>query len=300
MASCLLLLASCGARITGNAADQEIRDAAIAPDAPTSPGPVIDASSLGPWLAPAAVTPAATPATEDDVTLSSDALELVFAVADAGGNKKHLFYTQRTAIGAPWATARPLFNTAASEETPRFSTDNRTLYFATNPTAGNDLDVYFSTRQAAGATQWSAPKLFTGFNTAATEKWFAPCSDKHYVIVQSSADASATDTDLFEGTIDGGLAQPITQLNTIANETGAFLTADCLTLYFASFRTAPERIFVSHRATVASPWQLPAEIDDFKLGGTDNQEDPWVSPDGHTFAFASNAAGNKDIYLSTR
>jgi hypothetical protein len=36
---------------------------------------------------------------------------------------------------------------------------------------------------------------------------------------------------------------------------------------------------------------------DFPIAGTsDGQEDPWLSPDGRTFAFAR----NKDIYLSTR
>jgi hypothetical protein len=298
MASCLLLLASCGARIAGNSADQEVRDAAMDAEPPTSPGSAIDASPFGPWAMPAAVTPAASAANEDDVTLSASALEIVFAVATRN-NGKDLYYTARTALGEPWGAAQPLFTTAASEETPRFSADGLTLYFATDPVTRGNLDVYFSTRAAVGSTQWSTPKLLTGFDTAATEKWFAPCSDQqHYVIVEGTDGNTATD--LYEGTIDGGTPQPITQLNTAATETGAFLTADCLTLYFASTRVTPGRIFVSHRATVASPWQLPDEIDDLVLGGTDTQEDPSVSADGHAFAFASNAAGNTDIYLTTR
>lgn len=35
-------------------------------------------------------------------------------------------------------------------------------------------------------------------------------------------------------------------------------------------------------------------------GGTGAQEDPWRSPDARTFVFASDAAGTKDIHLSTR
>ena len=63
----------------------------------------------------------------------------------------------------------------------------------------------------------------------------------------------------------------------------------------------PERIFVSHRASVDAPWQPPVRVDDFKIAaGNGAQEDPWLSADGHTFAFASDAAGTKDIYLSTR
>jgi Tol biopolymer transport system component len=294
-ASCLLLLASCGARIAGNASDQEVRDAASDADAP---GSAIDASSFGPWAMPAMVTPAATPATEEDSTLSASALELVFTV-NVRNNGKDLYYTSRTAIGQPWTAAQPLFHTAASEEAPRFSADGLALFFATDPVTGGNLDVYFSTRAEVGSTVWSAPRPLTGFDTAAAEKWFAPCSDQqHYVVVEGANGSAATD--LYEGTIGGGAPQPITQLNTAATETGAFLTADCLTLYFASTRVTPGRIFVSHRATVASPWQLPDEIDDFKLGGTDTQEDPSLSADGRVFAFASNAAGNKDVYLTTR
>jgi len=50
---------------------------------------------------------------------------------------------------------------------------------------------------------------------------------------------------------------------------------------------------------VTSPWAPPTPITDFKmLGGS--QEDPWLSPDGHTFVFVSDVAGTKDVYISTR
>ena len=58
-------------------------------------------------------------------------------------------------------------------------------------------------------------------------------------------------------------------------------------------------IFVSHRLSVTAPWDLPIPVDDFPATGG-NQEDPWLSADKRTFAFASDAAGTKDIYLSTR
>ncbi len=305
MTSCILLLASCGAHISSNPEDEHgSPDAGASADAgaPGHDAAPSDAAPLGPWSAPTAVTVAATQAIEDDVTLTSNALEMVYAIADPTTGKKDLYYTSRTAIGAPWAPVAklPFDRDASSEETPRFSADDKTLYFASDRAANDgNLDIYAVTHTATANVLWGPPRPVAPFNTAATEKWLSPCSDGHYVIVQSTA---ADDTDLFEGTLGSATPPaPISVLNTTMTETGAFLTADCLTLYFASFRVTPEKIFVSHRASVGSPWQPPAPVDDFKIaGGNGAQEDPWLSPDGRTFAFASDAAGTKDVYLSTR
>jgi len=279
----MLLLASCGAHISNP--EDEHGDA----------GP-------GMWSTPAAVTVAATPAIEDDVTLTSNALEMVYAIADPMTGKKDLYHTSRTAIGAPWAAAVPLpfDRTASSEEAPRFSVDDQTLYFASDRAADDgNLDIYAVSHTASATTPWGKPGPVAPLTTALTEKWLSPCSDGHYVVVQSTA---AGDTDLFEGVLGGGAPAPIDALNTTKSETGAFLTADCLTLYFASFQVTPERIFVAHRARVGAPWQPPVEVDEFRIAGGNAgaQEDPWLSADGRTFALASDAAGTKDIYLSTR
>lgn len=286
-----LLLAACGAQINGNPA-QGGPDAAVAGDAGADAVP--DAPPLGPWLAPTAVMVAATSASEDDVTLSSNALEMIFAVQATGG--KDLYYASRATAGDTWISAVPLpFDSAGSDETPRFSGDDRTLYFASDRDTGN-LDIYAVTRPAAGSTMWDAPVAMAAVNTGATEKWFAPCGAGRYVVVRS---VSGGGTHLFEGT-PGSAPSPIDSLNSpTASDTGAFLTQDCLTIYFASFRVSPEKIFVSHRATASSAWPAPSPVDDFRSTGGD-QEDPWLSPDGRTFVFASDAGGNKDVYVSTR
>ncbi len=306
MTSGLLLAAACGARLSGNPAEVVGPDAAVADDA-AIPDMTSDATQLLAWSTPAKVGPAATAAAEDDVTLSSDALEMIFAVqvtnATTNVTNKDLYYTSRPSIGAPWTKAVQVpFDTDASEETPRFSGDGRTLYFASDRGTSGSLDIYSVKRQAAGNTTWEAPVAVEGVNTSATEKWFAPCTNNHYVLVRGTGTGGTTH--LFEGTTGGGAPTAIASLNSpTASDTGAFLTQDCLTIYFASFRTTPEKIFTSHRATVTDAWPPPTPVDDFKLGtGGDNQEDPWLAPDSKTFAFASDAAGNgnKDIYLSTR
>lgn len=302
--SSLLLMVACGARLSGNPAEVDLPDAAVVTDAAT-PDMAPDAIQARLWSMPAKVGPAATTAVEDDVTLSSNALEMIFAVQDQTTGKKDLFYTSRLSIGAAWTMpAVPVtFNTTASEETPRFSGDGKTLYFASDRVTAGNLDIYMVKRTAAGNTTWGTPAPIggTGITTSATEKWFAPCGTDRYVVVRN---VGTTGTHLFEGTLSGGAPTAITSLNSPdKSDTGAFLTQDCLTIYFASFRVTPERIFTSHRAAVTDPWPAPTQVDDYKIGtGTDDQEDPWLSPDSNTFVFASNAAGsgNKDIYISTR
>ena len=157
MASCMLLLASCGAHISSDPEDQH---------------GTLDAGA-GRWSDPAAVTVAATPAIEDDVTLTSDALEMVYGIADPTTGKKDLYYTSRTAIGAPWAPVVPLpfDRTASSEEAPRFSVDDRTLYFASDRAADDgNLDIYAVSHTAGATAAWGKPEPVAPLTTALTEK----------------------------------------------------------------------------------------------------------------------------------
>jgi len=286
----LVLLAACKAQVDGApGVDGAADDAAP------------DASRLGPWGQPMKLDVAGTVQVEDDVTLSSNTLELFFAIS--GANGKDLYVTTRASTTQPWTQAKPVsFNSASeSDETPRLSADDRTLYFATGRAGNGALDIYKTTRPAAGSTAWSEPVPVMPVNTTdGIEKWFMPCGVDHYVMVRSLATG---DSDLVEGTIGGATAAPIVELNSTGNETGTFVSPDCLTILFASTRVKPTKMFRSHRASATAKWDAPSPIDDFPIpGGDGNQEDPWVSSDSRTFAFASDAAGanNKDIYLSTR
>jgi len=302
--SLLLLLSACEARISGAPTNLGLSDidaaapsdaAVIEPDAAMADA----APQLGPWSTPRLVSAASTANSEDDVTLSSNTLELIFSFAPVGG-AKHLYYTSRTTVTGPWATAVALpFNSKNDDETPRFSADDKTLYFASTRAGNGTLDVFTVTRQAAGSTTtWTTtPVAVTAVNTTTRdEKWLAPCGTDHYVMVQSTA---AGDTDLLEGTLGGTAPTAITTLNSTANETSAFVTQDCLTIYFASSRATTTKLFTAHRTALTAPWPAPTVVTDFASTGG-NQEDPWLSPDGRTFAFASDVSGNKDVYLTTR
>lgn len=318
LTSCLLLLAGCGAHISGSNADNSTgtptpdatdvpQDAAALPDASIASDAAVPpdaAPVLGPWLPPQVVTVAATAASEDDGSLSSNALELIFSLQSANNNNKQLYYISRPSLAGAWTAPIKLsFNSGGNDQTPRFSADDKTLYFASNRGTSGNLDVYSVTRATAGVNTWSATvTAVTGANSnAVDDKWFTPCDGGRYIEVRSRRNDTTGDTDLFEGVLAQVDPAAITTLNTTFTETSPFLTQDCKTLYFASTRSGLSKLYISQRDTVASPWSDPKEVTDFKIGnGTDNQEDPWLAPDGRTFALSSDASGSRDVYLSTR
>lgn len=292
IAVCLLgCLAACGAELTGPSSNQGEPDAPPDPDAGVFDAPT-DAVVLDAWGMPALVQGASNDAIgEDDGSLSSNTRELVFAIQDADG-RKDLFIMTRAAGGAFGAPVRLPFNqTAVSDETPRFSADDLTLYFASARAGGpGNLDIYRVTRPAIGGT-WSAPALVPGVSTTGVDKWFTPCAVNNTYL-------TVLDQDIGFGTL-GNAPQIETTLSSAATEISPFLSPDCLTVYFASARNGTVKIFTSTRPTLASAWSMPALVEDFNaLGG--GQEDPWLSPDNRTFLFVSNAAGTKDLYISTR
>jgi len=285
------MAAACGVRLDG--AQTPGPDGSQTPDAPEGdPDASTDPPGLGPWGTPRLVPGASsTTGSEDDGSLSSTALEMVFAIADpAANNAKDLYYMSRASATAAWSTPTKLgFDTTNSEETPRFADNDLTLYFASNRTGGpGALDIYKVTRTAVGGT-WGAPSLVSGASTTASEKWYTPCGGSYLVILG---------LDIGQGTV-GSAPTVCAELSSAQTETGPYLSPDCKTVYFASNRSGANKLYMSTRTAVGATWGTPQEVTTFSaVGGA--QEDPWLSPDLRTFVFVSDVAGTKDVYISTR
>jgi hypothetical protein len=280
---------ACGVRLEGGTPPS---DGQADPDAVDPDGPG-DGPPLGPWGTPQLVPGAGTGEGEDDGSLSSTTNELVFSYADPTDGTKDLYYMRRTSPSEPWTAPQPLpFNVAGvSDETPRFSPDDLTLYFASARPGGlGGLDIYRVSRPSVGGT-WGAPEPVPGVSTTGTDKWFMPCST-------GSSYLTILGGDIGQGTL-GSPPSVCAELSSPQSETGTFLSKDCLTVYFASTRSGDNRIYRSTRPSVGEPFAAPTLVDDFQLLGGD-QEDPWLSLDQRTFAFVSNVRGSKDLYISTR
>lgn len=287
----------------GNPADP---DAATDPtDAGDVDAPPDAMGTFAPWATPAMVPGASSGIGEDDGSLSNSKLEMIFSKSDPNidNGRKHLYWMSRPSVTSmQWsAPVRLAFNVdGTSDETPRFSADDKTLYFASNRagTTGG-LDIWQTTRPTVGvATGWSTPTQVPGVNSAQTDKWFLPCSLGHYLMVSSRS--PSTNDDIYEGTL-GGAAPALSTLSDAAQgDTGPFLSADCKTTYFASQRSGTNRIYTATRPTATGAWSAPQALADFTAVGM-AQEDPYLSEDQRTFVFSVlTAANNKDVYITTR
>lgn len=291
--ACGLFTAGCGVRLDGGG---QLTPDGSTPSTDGRSDPSIDAPPmLGPWGAPAAVLGASTATGgEDDATLSSSTNEMIFAIADAAaGNTKDLWYMSRPSPTGAWSmpTKLPFNVTGVSDETPRLSPDNLTLYFASARTGGPGLlDIYKVTRPSIGGA-WGTPSLVPGVSTANNDKWFVPCAvDNTYMV--------SVNNDVGQGTL-GSQPTVCAELSSTAAETGPFLSPDCKTIYFASVRSGTNKIYRATRPTLTAPFSAPELVTDFDaLGGA--QEDPWLSTDLRTFVLVSDKNGSKDVYISTR
>lgn len=287
----IALTGACEARLGGDtpATDDAAGDGSLF----STDGPEPDAP-LGDFGPPQLIAVAATTAQEDDGSLSHDGLELIFARVSNG--QKDLFYTSRpdlqSAFGTP--TLLPFSAAGTSEETPRFSDDDLTLYFAKTVGTGN-LDIHRVTRPNAGSQLWGTPTLVQGVNSAGVDKWFMPCgTDGRFLIIIGA--------DIGEGVQGQGAPTVVAELSSVDSETGPFVTKDCLNVTFASTRGGGvNRLYTSSRAAVTDPWSAPVLLDIATIVGVGgDQQDPFISDDTRTFLFVSNNAGTNDLYLTTR
>lgn len=97
-----------------------------------------------------------------------------------------------------------------------------------------------------------------------------------------------------------GLAQPIDELNSFANDDDPTLTGDLLEIYFASTRAGSEDVWTSTRASVADAWDAPVAVD--SLSSIYTETFPEVSADGLLMLLASNRGTmiELDVYFSRR
>jgi len=283
-----LLLVACDARLhTGGGATTDATTA-DSPFRSNADAPAIDAPAmLGPWGTPQLIPGASDPAlAEDDGTPNQALTELYFGVVN-GATNKDLFWMQRATATDPWGPKTLLYQSANNDESPRLSLDELTLYF------GRNGDIYQMTRTAVGQP-WGTATIVPGVNVVGNtvyEKWLAVCQGGYYIV--------SRDADLYEGTLPNPPTK-ITSLSTGGSEISTWLSTDCKTVMFARTPTGGQSdIYISTRTATTDPWPAATALPDFNTA-TSNEEDPWMSNDMRSFVFASNAAGTKDLYLSTR
>ncbi|HEY4059727.1 MAG TPA: hypothetical protein VGM39_24100 [Kofleriaceae bacterium] len=292
----LVLVAGCGRVAFESATDAATDDA---PDAP-----------LGDFGAPLLIAETSDPGTEDDPTATDDALEMYFSSGRLGAASgfSDLFVTRRESLSSVWSAPSPVAELDSTEEdqSAGISPAGLTIYFTSRRTtpqiAGASSNIWMATRTTR-ANAWSAPALVPELSTTMDE--FEPQPDESGLRIVLYRQIGS-DRELMEATratVGAAWGAPvlITSVNTTGDERSPMLADGGLSIYFSSDRSSGmagvHDLFVAHRPTLDDPFGAPTLL---PVNSSADDDDPWVSTDGHVLLFSSTRSGNSELYEARR
>lgn len=287
-----------------------------APDAATDAATDADASTncdpLAPFGVPVSI--AALNSANDDSTprFSPDELTVYLASTRPGHLGGGSIYTATRGtltgtFGTP--TLMPVINTGGGAVYhPAITGDGLRIFLQV--TGGGPTDIYLATR-ATTAVVFGTPAPLANVNTGAFE--FFPFVTPDGVNLYFSSNRSGAFL-LYQATASGGVfGMPAPVVGTVTGnaavaDTAPVLSADQLTIYFASTRTAPASnaydLFVARRTTVAGAFATPTlvpELNDANAAASDLPS--WISADDCRLYLSSDRltpGGAFDVYVATR
>jgi Tol biopolymer transport system component len=243
---------------------------------------------------------------------SADGLTLFFstvAAADEEGDE-NIFSAQRKRGGSQFtpATLVPNLDADGSEEgTPFLSFDGLSLYFfSTRPGPGvqGGRDIWLATRPTPEAA-FAEPAVLPGVNGPELEHLPRLSRDELSILFVSSRESPNAATNLWlaqrqSRAVDFAAPVEVPGVNSNAREEGFSLSADGLTLFFASDRLVEGQmdLFVATRPDAAASFGTPEPL--AQLNTDSDELDPQLSPDGLELFFASSREGSFQLFRAAR
>jgi Tol biopolymer transport system component len=196
-------------------------------------------------------------------------------------------------------------SSANTEDDPTVTDDGKEIYFNSYRAAGavGGADIWRSTRTTV-TSMWSAPTNITALNTTGDDN--TPRITGDGTTMYMSRNPTATREIMLTTRPNRSLenwATPklVAELNSADDDTEAVITADELSIYFASNRAGTTDIYVATRTSVANGWTPPKLVEGLNTS-TYDEESPYTR-DGKTLYFSSNrpgSKGNTNIWRATR
>ena len=229
---------------------------------------------------------------EDDPALPASMLEILF---DSNRSGSGLWRATRATVDQPWSApqAIPLFDGGSS---PWFSADGLTLHLILGG------EIVRTTRPNLGAS-WSPLVAVAGLSTANQESSVALSADERYAVISSELPRSSL-LEASRPTASDPWSTPqlIGALTTSQGQDSAvWLNAAATMVLFVSTRPGGrggKDIWVATRANRSVPFEAPNPLT--SLNSADEEEDPWLSPDGSTCFFSRSIGGIKRLYTARR
>jgi hypothetical protein len=246
---------------------------------------------------------------DESATLTEDLLEIYFSSTRSGGpGQGDVWRATRSSRTEPFGTPTLLAaaNSPDRETSPAISSDGLTLWVGSNrERPGGDIDIWRITRSSRELDDWGPIENVVELNSDAddlprplargglvmplTSRRGGQASFQTYLASRTAADAP------FDSIL------PLTSLwQDGASMLEAFMSEDGLLIFFSREAAAGAAdIFMAWRR---SPQRDFGDVVPLaQVNTADDERDPWLSPDGQRFFFASNRrrATALDIYATS-
>lgn len=268
------------------------------------PGPPCDSS--GPFGEPELVLGLGVTSPSFGPAPSEDGLTLFFSSV---GSDEDIFFATRATRDNQFSNAELAagVNGFEAEGTPFLSADGRSLYFFSTRLDGDapgGRDVWVANRSSGGVL--TAPSVVPGINHEGLDHLPRLTADELTLMFVSGRDAPNLGSNIWvaqRSSTSAAFSEPVelAGVNTDAREEGFWLSADELTLYFASNRAGTQAdmdIWVATRDSVTSAFGDAVSLG--VVNTPDIEIDPAVTPDGFELFFASDRSGTMRLYRSAR
>ena len=233
--------------------------------------------------------------------LSADELTIYFAVPST---PNRIFYATRPTTSSPFSTAEPLaaVNVVYNANDPSVSSGGLTMFLTSGQ--ASTRDIYIS-RRDSGTAAFTAPALVTALSSSEEDRHPFLALDERDLWLASSRGAGSN-LRIYRAAFDGGdFAAPvqILELASPTDDAAPVLSADGLTIYFASQRTGSQardvwRASRSVRDGVFSTIENVSE-----LNSASDDLPGWLSPDNCRLYFSTSrgsTSGEHRLWLATR
>lgn len=258
--------------------------------------------ATGPFGTPERVAISSTIARDDDITLTGDMLEIFFESDRVAVGQSDIYTAKRASVTDPWSTPTRIdeLSTAYLETSMEVSTDGLTMYFSSNRPPSTTVDVFVTTRPNR-SSPWTAPVMVSTISSMSDNDYNAqPWSDTVLFLGSARLPASGG-SDVYRSTRSSksdvwGAPVVVPGLDSNRYEGEAFADATGA-IWFTGDAAGDDDIWRAepNGDGTFKPAQLVNEI-----CGADVENDPWLSPDGHTIYFTSTRSGSLDIYVAHR